>query len=89
MYRALVFFTDLRDGERPYYPGDTFPRNGLNATPERLEELASNKNRRGIPLIEFVPDAPEQTSEPDEPEEAPKARGRRNGKRNVAVDAQD
>lgn len=54
MYKAVRYFTDLQDNNYPYKAGDTFPRKGLDVTAERLEELSTSKNRRGIPVIEEV-----------------------------------
>lgn len=54
MYRVIVKFTDLQDNGRAYNVGDTFPRVGLDVSEERIAELASDKNRRGIPLIKEV-----------------------------------
>ena len=54
MYRVVAYFTDLQDGNRPYNVGDTFPRDGLEVSEERLAHLASNKTRRGFPVIEKV-----------------------------------
>ena len=54
MYKCKVFFTDLHDNSFEYRPGDVFPRSGLKVSKERIEELATNKNRRGKPLIEKV-----------------------------------
>lgn len=54
MYRVIKHFTDLQDNKQPYNPGDEFPRDGLNVNKKRLNELASNKNRRKEPLIELV-----------------------------------
>ncbi len=51
MYKVLKYFEDLQDNNRPYNPGDTFPRRGLKPTKERLEELSTSKNRRKTPLI--------------------------------------
>lgn len=51
MYKVIVKFTDLQDGNRAYNVGDIFPRVGLKVTDERIAELASDKNRRGLPLI--------------------------------------
>ena len=50
MYSVINDFTDLRDGGR-YRAGDEFPRAGVTVSPERLKELSSRDNRRGIPLI--------------------------------------
>ena len=54
MYEVIVYFTDLQDKEHEYHPGDTFPRDGVNASAARIKELSSKKNRRGIPLIKKV-----------------------------------
>lgn len=54
MYRVIVKFTDLQDNGYAYNVGDIFPRVGLDVTDERIAELASDKNRRGIPLIREV-----------------------------------
>jgi hypothetical protein len=34
--------------------GDTYPREGVKVEKERVEELAGNTNKRGIPLIKKV-----------------------------------
>ncbi len=54
MYRVIVYFEDLQDNGQPYNVGDVFPKGDKKVTKERLNELATNKNRRRIPLIEKV-----------------------------------
>ena len=54
MYKALCFFTDLKDHEHAYHAGDVFPRRGMTVSEERIKELASCNNRRGVPVIEEV-----------------------------------
>lgn len=54
MYKVISYFTDLQDSNHPYKVGDEFPRLGLKVSDKRLEELASNKNRQGKPLIKKV-----------------------------------
>lgn len=54
MYRVIEYFEDLQDNRQPYNVGDVFPRGDKKVTKERLAELASNKNRRGKPLIKEV-----------------------------------
>ena len=54
MYKVISYFTDLQDFNYPYKVGDVFPRLGLKVSDERLEELASNKNKQGKPLIKKV-----------------------------------
>lgn len=56
MYEVIHYFTDLRDNEHPYNVGDTFPRDGLTVSKERLKELSGNNNRQRKPLIKFVED---------------------------------
>ncbi len=54
MYKALVLFHDLQDERYEYKAGDTYPRQGLNPSEERIQELMSSDNRRGKPLIKEV-----------------------------------
>jgi hypothetical protein len=54
MYRVIEYFEDLQDNGQPYNVGDVFPKGDKKVTNERLEELATDKNRRHIPLIEKV-----------------------------------
>lgn len=62
-YKAIVSFTDLQDNNYRYHAGDTFPRDGYKVSPERLEELSTDKNRRRKPMIaKDIPDIPEEAS---------------------------
>ena len=61
MYKVIKYFTDLQDNNYAYYVGDTFPHNGVEVGAERIAELASDKNRLGIPLIEEVAEKPKRT----------------------------
>ena len=54
MYKVVKYFTDLQDGNYAYKVGDIYPRQGVEPTQARIEELASNKNRQGVPLIAIV-----------------------------------
>ena len=54
MYKVIQFFTDLQDNNHPYHAGDTFPREGVSVSEERLQELAGNNNLQKKPLIEKV-----------------------------------
>lgn len=60
MYRVIKAFTDLK-ASHVYYVGDTFPHNGVDVDADRLSELASHKNRMGVPLIEEVEEKPKRT----------------------------
>ena len=61
MYRVIKSFTDLQDNNYAYYVGDTFPHNGVEVDAERVAELASDKNRLGVPLIEEITEKPKRT----------------------------
>lgn len=54
MYKVIHYFEDLKDKNRPYNVGDTFPRRGLKVSQERLVELSSNKNKQKKALIKKV-----------------------------------
>lgn len=86
MYRVIKYFTDLQDNKQPYNPGDEFPRDGLKVSQKRLDELASNKNKRGEPLIEFVPDTVEDTEDVEivEQPEQKEPKKRKSGKEATA-----
>ena len=61
MYRVINRFFDLQDNNHAYSVGDTFPRNGVEVDAERIAELASDKNRLGVPLIEEIAEKPKRT----------------------------
>lgn len=69
MYKAISYFKDMKDNMHPYNPGDTFPRDGLKVDAKRLEELSTDKNRRGKPVIELVNE--EEAEEKPEIKEEP------------------
>ena len=60
MYKVIESFTDLQDNNYVYYVGDTFPHNGVDVDAGRIAELASDKNRRGVPLIEEIVEKPKR-----------------------------
>ena len=61
MYRVIKAFTDLKDNNHAYSVGDTFPHKGVDVDAERIAELASDKNRLGVPLIEEIAEKPKRT----------------------------
>ena len=61
MYKVIKSFTDLQDNNYAYSVGDTFPHNGVEVGAERIAELASDKNRLGVPLIEEIAEKPKRT----------------------------
>lgn len=60
MYKAVKAFRDLKTN-LVYAVGDTFPHNGVEVDSERIAELASDKNRLGVPLIEKIAEKPKRT----------------------------
>ena len=58
-YRVIEGFHDLQDrdgkGPRWYDAGDTYPREGVIPSEERISELSGNGNARRTPLIEEIP----------------------------------
>ena len=67
MYQVIKAFTDLK-ARHVYHVGDTFPHNGVEVDTERIEELSSDKNRLGVPLIEEVVEKPKRTRKKKEEE---------------------
>ena len=61
MYRVIHKFYDLKDNNHAYSVGDAFPHNGVEVDAERIDELASDKNRLGVPLIEEIAEKPKRT----------------------------
>lgn len=56
MYRVIKYFEDLQDNHHEYNVGDIYPHGKKKVSASRIKELASDKNRRGVPLIEKVED---------------------------------
>lgn len=84
MYKAIERFTDMQDNNYAYNTGDTFPREGLEVSEERIAELSSSDNLRGRSVIELIPD--EVTEETVE-EKPRKKRGRvKNADRDMSED---
>ena len=60
MYKVIKHFTDMQDNNFAYHVGDEYPRKGMSVLPSRIRELATDKNRQGVPLIEEIPDIEEK-----------------------------
>jgi hypothetical protein len=58
-YAVVKDFTDLQDNNYIYRIGDEYPRKGYKPTKKRIEELSTNKNLRGEPLIAEVKEGDE------------------------------
>lgn len=63
MYKVIYRFRDLKDNDYVYEVGVEYPRKGAKATKERIEELASNKNALGKPLIKLIEEKVEKKVE--------------------------
>lgn len=72
-YTVIRYFTDLQDKNYAYRAGDTYPREGLSPSAERIEELAGSQNKQKTPLIQAIPEAVETAAPAEEPieEETP------------------
>lgn len=81
MYKAIRFFRDIQDKSHAYRPGDEFPRPGLEVTPERLEELSTTNNRRGVAVIEAEKPKPKKVEPKEEPKAEPEAETQEKPKR--------
>ena len=46
----------MQDNNFAYNVGDEYPRKGMSVLPSRIRELATDKNRQGVPLIEEITD---------------------------------
>ena len=57
MYKVIEDFTDLQDNNHYYRKNDVYPHSSKNIeeiSKERIKELSTKKNKRGIPLIAKV-----------------------------------
>lgn len=55
MYKVVRYFEDIQDAMHPYNIGDTYPRDGMSVSADRLAELSTDRNLQRKPLIEYVP----------------------------------
>ena len=56
-YLVKVAFYDLQDNNYRYERGDFYPREGLEPTEDRINELSTDANKRGQALITAVKSA--------------------------------
>lgn len=66
MYKVIVKFADAQDFHYIYEVDDVYPREGYAPSPERIEELMSNKNRLRTPLIVEVKESVKKTEPVEE-----------------------
>lgn len=75
-YRVISAFNDILDSGFLYSVGDAYPRQGTQATDERIAELSGSNNKQHKPLIEAVVVQAEKDEEIIVP--ARRKRGRKN-----------
>lgn len=71
MYKVIKHFIDLHDNDHSYNEGDIFPREGVDVSKERIEELTGSNNKQHTPLIELVEEDPDNTAGTDTAEKPP------------------
>ena len=54
MYKVVKHFVDLQDNNREYFVGDVFPHKSSKVTQARIDQLAGNKNKQGVPRHEEI-----------------------------------
>lgn len=62
----------MQDNNFAYNVGDEYPRKGMSVLQSRINELASSKNRQGVPLIEEIPEKVEEPKKKKSVEKADK-----------------
>ncbi len=50
-YKVIRYFTDAQDNEYAYHEGDTYPREGLSVSEQRIKDLLSGNNFQRVALI--------------------------------------
>lgn len=63
MYVSTTTWRDLTDGHL-YHSGDTFPFDGREIQPDRLDKLESGRNQAGLQLIRQAVQKEETPQEP-------------------------
>lgn len=77
-YKVISAFSDLKDSGYSYRVGDIYPHDGYTASENRIKELSTNANLRGIALIEEVrSDGETEQDKPAGVENEPRKRGRK------------
>lgn len=88
MYKVIYEFADKLDKNYVYKVGDIYPREGVDVTDERIQELASNKNAIGKPVIEEVMPKPVEKEEA-ETESEPEVEAEREENAETEVEADE
>ena len=68
MYKVIKSFFDLQDNNYAYAVGDIFPHDNRAIEANRIQELASNRNKLGTQLIEEIIEKTKRTRKKKEEE---------------------
>ena len=60
-YKVIEDWKDFEDNDYIYYKGDPYPREGLEVSEERIQELSTKDNKRNQVLIAAVEKYPKHT----------------------------
>lgn len=71
MYEVIKSFIDLKDKDHEYNVGDEYPRKGYEPAKKRIEELAGENNKQGVPLIKKVEEEKAPAKKGGKAEKAP------------------
>ena len=67
-YKVIYNFRDAQDNDYQYLVGQEYPRvNGAKVSENRIDELSTNKNKLGFPVIEKIVE--KQEIKEEKPEE--------------------
>lgn len=80
MYKVLLDFKDLKDGNYRYKAGEEYPRQGAKPTQKRIAELLGDKNKMKRPLIVEESVEEETEVEPEKPKKTTKKKAAKKGK---------
>lgn len=70
-YKVISSFLDLEDGKHIYHEGDDYPYDGQTPSKRRVQQLSTNGNKLGRPLIVKMPDSKKDHENEPEAEAAP------------------
>lgn len=56
-YKVISPFLDLEDGKHIYHEGDNYPYDGQTPSKRRVQQLSTNGNKLGRPLIVKMQDS--------------------------------
>ncbi|WP_277630394.1 hypothetical protein [Atopococcus tabaci] len=70
-YVAIVYFEDKKDEDTAYEAGTIYPREGVEVSATRINQLSSKNNKRKRPVIAELKELPAK-EEPEKKKESSK-----------------